>query len=82
MFYSWNGRSLLDFRNWSRNAKIVTVAPVLGGAICAFSAIALGSTWFPLYGFGGVVAGFFLGIGLTCWLTARSTRTENEMKNK
>ena len=83
MFYHWDGRSWLDFRNWSRNAKVVVLCTVGGGIVGIVVGLAVCSPpsfvllW--LLNLGGAIAGFLVGIGVTCWLTARATRaTEND----
>ncbi|KPJ56306.1 MAG: hypothetical protein AMS16_02625 [Planctomycetes bacterium DG_58] len=77
MFYNWDFRSWRDFRNWSRNAKVVTLCTMLGAAVGALVGMALDSALAFLLPLGGGIAGFLIGIGVTCWLTARATRPKD-----
>ena len=50
---------------------------VLGLAV---SAAVVGHVFY-LFGIAGAIVGFLVGIGVTCWLTARATRSHRDDEN-
>ena len=67
-------RSDERYRDRSRNGRIVSACSIVGFAAGLVASEVLVGDMFVLFGCAGAVVGFLVGIGVTCWLTAGTTR--------